>query len=354
MSEGAVIPFGKYKGQPVEVLASDRGYCEWLMAQAWFVQRYPQVHTLVINNFAEPTETPEHNALQIRLLDDTFRAQCTEIALRFFDKDRQWTHTVEQWHGYTQMHLVTPFFTTPTVPEFEVDGIDAFWHVAVWKILHTCGQAHPTTLPDRHQSVWEQRAYHGYTHRSIAVECKPLLGDDYPAVLRFLKNLPHQEIGMAHRMVLAGDVRSQTVPLAAIKQFFARSHILLALVDEVEAIDVSAVGGDMAEIDAHGLYMHTPGERCSACLGVEGRQAPYELPLTPEGLWHALAHRLQADRPNWYPWSNLFTRSNRVLHLEAGAVQIGIEKGSFAEQYLQEEQRTISRFAYFYQGFTNL
>ena len=31
MSE--LIPFGKYKGQPVEVLAQDKGYVEWLTAQ---------------------------------------------------------------------------------------------------------------------------------------------------------------------------------------------------------------------------------------------------------------------------------------------------------------------------------
>jgi hypothetical protein len=27
------IPFGKHKGKPVEVLAQDRQYCDWLMAQ---------------------------------------------------------------------------------------------------------------------------------------------------------------------------------------------------------------------------------------------------------------------------------------------------------------------------------
>jgi hypothetical protein len=25
-----IVPFGEYKGQPVEVLAQDRGYTEWL------------------------------------------------------------------------------------------------------------------------------------------------------------------------------------------------------------------------------------------------------------------------------------------------------------------------------------
>lgn len=30
---GEVVPFGQYKGQPVEVMAADTDYCEWLAAQ---------------------------------------------------------------------------------------------------------------------------------------------------------------------------------------------------------------------------------------------------------------------------------------------------------------------------------
>jgi hypothetical protein len=67
-----VVPFGKYKGQPVEVLQADRGYVEWLLSQGWVRDRFAAFHTLIVNNFAEPSETPEHNALQVRFLDDAF------------------------------------------------------------------------------------------------------------------------------------------------------------------------------------------------------------------------------------------------------------------------------------------
>jgi hypothetical protein len=67
-----IVPFGKYKGQPVEVLAADHAYCDWLTGQSWFRERYGAVYTLIVNNFAEPSETPEHNALQARFLDDDF------------------------------------------------------------------------------------------------------------------------------------------------------------------------------------------------------------------------------------------------------------------------------------------
>src|SRR5215472_15849134 len=58
---------------PVEALAADRAYCDWLVNQDWFRERYANVYTLIINNFGEPSETPEHNALQARFLDDGFQ-----------------------------------------------------------------------------------------------------------------------------------------------------------------------------------------------------------------------------------------------------------------------------------------
>lgn len=68
-----LVPFGKYKGQPVAVMQNDTQYCEWLSTQDWFRERYANVYNqVIINNFTEPTETPEHNRLQMKFLDDNF------------------------------------------------------------------------------------------------------------------------------------------------------------------------------------------------------------------------------------------------------------------------------------------
>jgi hypothetical protein len=72
MAELNIIPFGKYKDQPVDVLKSDKQYLDWLMTQDWFKDRYPQLNTVIINNFKEPSDTPEHNALVANFLDDDF------------------------------------------------------------------------------------------------------------------------------------------------------------------------------------------------------------------------------------------------------------------------------------------
>ncbi len=81
-ADNETIPFGKYKGQSVEVLQQDRGYCEWLMGQDWLQTKFPSLRTIIINNFAEPTETPEHNALQARLLDDRFKMGLVRLVMK--------------------------------------------------------------------------------------------------------------------------------------------------------------------------------------------------------------------------------------------------------------------------------
>ena len=66
------LTFGKYRGQPVSVLAGDKSYCDWLVAQDWFRQKYQNVYNVIINNFSKPEDTPEHNSLQAMFLDEDF------------------------------------------------------------------------------------------------------------------------------------------------------------------------------------------------------------------------------------------------------------------------------------------
>lgn len=42
------IPFGKYKGQEIDVLASDLSYAEWILSQEWVKEKYPQLHDAIM------------------------------------------------------------------------------------------------------------------------------------------------------------------------------------------------------------------------------------------------------------------------------------------------------------------
>src|SRR5215475_10974387 len=82
-----IVPFGKYKDQPAEALLADRDYCEWLLGQPWFRDRWPNVYQVIVNYGTEPQDSPEHNQMQAAFLDD---AWCLALAARLRPK----------WTGY--------------------------------------------------------------------------------------------------------------------------------------------------------------------------------------------------------------------------------------------------------------
>lgn len=137
---GEIIPFGKYKGQPIEAAVQDRQYVDWLTAQPWFKERFGNLYTLIVNNFQEPAETPAHNALQARFLDLRFCARV--LSCVFGGKE------------FKELRC-----------EFETAGFD----VAI-------SGEHVHKLPN------------DWGHERIHIEAKPSVGDDYPAVLRQIRN----------------------------------------------------------------------------------------------------------------------------------------------------------------------
>lgn len=187
MSKQSIVPFGKYKGHPVEVMAADNAYCEWLRCQPWFVEKYRDVYNIIINYGGEPQDTPEHNALQARFLDDAF--------CEAFEKSvsPEWLKPVETVHREV---------------EFEVGG----WDVVI-------------TYP----GVWVN---HGKA--SFNIECKPCLGDDYPSVLREIKNFQSYSIPDG-KFLVVGSFASSAVTLVQVRKIFAGSRIRFLMVEEIEA-----------------------------------------------------------------------------------------------------------------------
>jgi hypothetical protein len=233
-----LVPFGKYKGQPVEVLAADKSYCEWLAGQEWFRTRFTAIHTLIVNNFAAPHETPEHNALQALFTDPRWRqrfiwvvgegpaiwARLMKEAVQAVQHYQQhdvvrfraaWSDAVErvqqgkllpsgveypqstceqaeQFARHWAEWLARP--PRPAVRcascEFEVEGADV--------VLR--GRLDPD--PRLPEDLWQHtrtipygsgddvlRALRNLSyHLDFRIECKPVMGADYPAVLRQMKS----------------------------------------------------------------------------------------------------------------------------------------------------------------------
>jgi len=55
-SSADVVPFGKYRGQPLAVMMADQQYCEWLASQGWFAEKSAPTEPGVSNPASEQRE----------------------------------------------------------------------------------------------------------------------------------------------------------------------------------------------------------------------------------------------------------------------------------------------------------
>ncbi len=58
------LPFGKYKGRSIDVLAGDPGYAQWLLQQEWFAHKHPELHEAIVTRYAETREALAEASLQ--------------------------------------------------------------------------------------------------------------------------------------------------------------------------------------------------------------------------------------------------------------------------------------------------
>lgn len=58
------IPFGKYKGKTLDILATDLGYAKWMLEQAWFAVKHPELHEAVKALYEEQLEGQASKALE--------------------------------------------------------------------------------------------------------------------------------------------------------------------------------------------------------------------------------------------------------------------------------------------------
>lgn len=188
-----IIAFGKYKGQPVEVLQTDPSYCEWLQGQNWFVERYPQINTLIINNFTQAEDTPVHNALQARFLDESLIQKLCEHVLTV--KNPDYLKIIRE--AYLNRHR--------KCTEQKANNKEAL--CGCWKEPDdTCyciaaAKSDGKIIINKtefEENGWDVRINavlpYGNAEKSedleikISVEIKPAVGDDYPSILRQIKS----------------------------------------------------------------------------------------------------------------------------------------------------------------------
>lgn len=65
-----LVPFGKYAGQPLEVLLADKSYCAWMVGQASICEQYPELCNLVFSEHGSGLKTPNHNRMQAEYVNE--------------------------------------------------------------------------------------------------------------------------------------------------------------------------------------------------------------------------------------------------------------------------------------------
>jgi hypothetical protein len=84
-SEKDIVPFGKYRDQPVEAMLADQNYVQWVMSQPGLVTmiqgRYPALFNIITVGSPTTEDTPEHNKLQAMFLSKSFQDAFIERAI---------------------------------------------------------------------------------------------------------------------------------------------------------------------------------------------------------------------------------------------------------------------------------
>jgi hypothetical protein len=197
-----IVPFGKYKGKPVEAMAADRQYLDWLTAQPWFRETFANLYTVVINNFSEPTETPEHNELQAKFLSDEFCLRfLSRINRRWFGRFTRTSSSVREFELWWDHKDFTDRCGIHYQKKFDPE-CDRCRARAWEENLHFDGVVFET-LPITKKLVGRRFECGGVdvvmtylnsfdnlcfeVEIEVGVEVKPYIGDDYPAVLRQMR-----------------------------------------------------------------------------------------------------------------------------------------------------------------------
>lgn len=216
------VPFGKYEGQPVEVLINDEHYVEWLTSQPWFSQRYPVLYQTVVNYGTVPQDSPEHNQMQARFLDHSVCLAVARVAAPDVEFDEpialaaEWAR-LDAWRNSADRFEESAHPAVVKDLAFEDRGWDVTFAVRLPRL--------EVTSPDG------RCTYGAGDSPSFCVELKPDLGDDFPSVLRQVKRYP----GKGARVVVVRRAEFAQVGWDQVSAIFAADQIALIREADLES-----------------------------------------------------------------------------------------------------------------------
>lgn len=266
------VMFGKYANQPFEVLLQDPSYAMYLMSSMFnkLQHSHPELLAFLINRFGMPDRTPAHNLIQNRFLDNSFALRFGLVAsdkvrrlralLQAIDVPTAWRDYVHRtfdqcvnanlaelrisngkyvferlskekgrllseaehivvfgWEGECTTEVVDEPVQVVEM-EFEDKGADVRY--AITSRCSIVARASGNHMDESLVAHWGGGA-------EFRVEIKPLVGDDYPAILRTMKAVRSQQL-------LVGEFCGTAASWADVVKVFGLSSITAVLLSEVE------------------------------------------------------------------------------------------------------------------------
>ena len=186
-----IVPFGKYKGKSVEVMAADANYVEWCKSQPGIAEKYKSIFEL-LGQFlgAEQDCTPEHNQLQDRFFSNASFLEKFKAASAIND-------SANEFVAEAPIYKAVPF------------GQNTSYQVVGHADLRV---------------------------GSTVIELKPIIGDDYPKILRNLSlykerfyhsGLCYSGKDRIKRIIVFADSYTGSVDITSVKEMFRRAGATL-------------------------------------------------------------------------------------------------------------------------------
>lgn len=290
-----IIPFGKYKGQPIEVLQSDPQYFDWLMAQDWFQQKFKNIYTVVVNNFSEPSETPEHNAMQVKVLDEMWRSKllyllydiygwghddrsmlfglhcnssgvesalldaitsrCKKLASEFVSRLPDLINFPRKSDGSIDARIVEERWSTLKRIVIAMNHLDEQFlsieesaeNGTLFPITKVSFELHGFDAVVKADNAWYlgNEYTRGRQSHEVLCEMKPAMGDDFPAVLRQIKgnleranNATRQAYSSATKVLILGRYTGVGATYDQMVSMFATEKIFVIMEASIDNLDI--------------------------------------------------------------------------------------------------------------------
>jgi uncharacterized protein (DUF3820 family) len=168
-----IVPFGKYKGRPITDLLNDTKYVEWCKQQEWF-QKFPIVYNICVNQTITTNnpnaKTPEHNKIQNMFLENENIGKIVRATFKTgfrYKKNIDYDCARSEFEG-----------------EYNWDVIISC--LSYNKVQCNC-KWDEMKEGDSCECKYENDDKYEYELPKIYIEIKPLVGDDYPCILRKMK-----------------------------------------------------------------------------------------------------------------------------------------------------------------------